>query len=103
MAARVFKYPLTNITRAAEMLKTNMGVSQEELDSPAISINVRRGWNKAGNILAKSSLRVGAEGADSVIFIIPVRKFEKILSCFLKMDSMPKTGEWLILWACQKI
>jgi hypothetical protein len=41
MAARAFKYPLTNTTSAAEMLNASMGVSHEGLVSSAISANVR--------------------------------------------------------------
>jgi hypothetical protein len=74
MAARAFKYPLTNTASEAEMLKASMGVSHEDLLSPAISVNVRWGWNKTESILAKSNRRAGAEGFNSVIIFIPVKK-----------------------------
>ena len=88
MAARAFKYPLTNTTNEAEMLKASMGVSHEGLVSPAISVNVRWGWNKTEDIRAKSNRRTGTEGFDSVIIVIPFKNDAKILSCFQKRDSL---------------
>jgi hypothetical protein len=74
MAARAFKYPLTNTTSEAERLNVSMGVIHEGLDSPAISVNIRWGWNKTASIRAKSNRRSGAEEVDSVIVFIPVKK-----------------------------
>ena len=83
MAARAFKNQLTNTTRAAEMLKANIGVSHEGLASPAISENVRCGCSKTESNLEKSNRRAGTEGVDSVIFFYLYEEImEKILSCF---------------------
>ena len=67
------------------MLKASIGVSHEGLVSPAISVNVRCGWNKTENILAKSNRRAGTEGFDSVICSYPCEEMmEKFYHAFKK-------------------